>query len=596
MCGVTMKLISCLILLSVVPSSAQSVSSTELYGPVPAAQVFNALGTNITSTNEWEYEAARAAHITWGRFDCSWQKVEKQKLPENLSAGYNLPPECASGLRFGTTYGVHQIVDALYGAPFGAVATAITTADSKVGATLITLAVSSGSLDSVVPGQSYLKAGSKLSSKQAYAGTLIVTKGRDSVTLASALTADLPARSKVTLNLQLYAPVLIPVGASYQTNPSLQAYGRYVHYLQTQVAASGLSGRVSLWNEPPWGGDPWDEAANLYDNAPPENRLKSKFGVELAYYASTLPPVRSALLDNGYTNKTGVGSLFVPDRISSLPSKAVVHQSFASESFHPYGNNPEDGAWLPSCVKTHNSASSYGQVFQDCTPAGMVAGSNIKWQAAFSRTLDKSQGLDIGITETGICRRCGGAVATETQVSRFNLRQFLVFSGSDVHPILFYRLAQDPQFEWLHQDHSPYPVYVAFQSLMTDIGKIAADPVSSYPSCSLPKVSSYAGEYPLADVNLVGSRPGDKANSQLLFTWQRSYSSGKWLSLQSPTPAELSLMIPEGLKVASVKDVVALSQIEYRVSGRLVTYRVADNPIEVTLIPVSSSTTPSVCN
>lgn len=573
--------------------AGQSAPMTELYGPVTAVQVFHSLGTNISASNEWEYQAAQAAHMTWGRFDCPWQSVERQQLPGNTSGGYALPAACASGLSYSRTYGVHPIVDALYGAPYGKVATAVTTENSPVGSTRIGLRTTSGSLSSVDPGQSYLKMGTgNVSSKHAYAGTLIMARTNDSVTLASALTTNIPAGSTVALNLQLYAPVLIPPGGNYLSNPSIRAFGSYVHFLETEVAASGISGRVSIWNEPPWGGDPWDEAANLYDNPPAENRMRSKFGVELAYFAATLPPVAGVMLDNGYTNKSGGGSILHPDRLANLRSPAALHQTFASESFHPYGNNPEDAAWIPSCVATHGTPQSYGQVFKDCTPVGMVQGANAKWEAAFNASSSFS-GLDLGITETGICR-CSKPSPSEDQISRFDLRQFLVFAGSGVHPIVFYRL-QDPGFGWLRADHSPYPVYTAFKNVMADMETIARPPVAAYPACTIPRVESYAGQYPLAAAILVGSRAGDRANSVLMYTWQRSYSAGAWLSLASPAEGNVSIVVPVGLRVMSVKDTVSSSAIPFRVNEGLLSYRVADNPVQIMMMPASAAVTPPVC-
>ena len=591
-----MKTVFIFVLALAVSSAAQSGPATELYGPVSAVQVFNSLGTNITSTNEWEYQAAREAHMTWGRFDCSWQDVEIQRLPANTSGGYRLPKACASGLQYGKEYGVHQIVDALYGAPYSPVATAVTSSDSPIGSTQISLRTTSGSLSAVVAGQSYLSLShTKISAKHAYAGTLISAKSGNTVTLASALTADIPPGSTVTLNLQLYPPVSITPGTSYLTNPSIRAYGNYVHFLQTEVAASGLPGRVSIWNEPSWAGDPWDDATNLYDHPPAEDRIKGTLGVELAYYAATLPPVAGASLDNGYTNKTGFASLLVHDRRTNLGSAASIRQTVASESIHPYGNNPEDGAWIPGCIPAHATPSTRNQVFKDCSPVGAVQGSNSKWLAALNAAPENTGGPDIGITETGLCR-CNNPAVSETAVTRFDIRQFLAFAGDGVHPIVFYRLAGDPPFAWMRPDHSPFPVYTAFQNLMSDIALIAHPPVTSSPACMVPRITSYSGTYPIAVTTLVGAQEGARADSFLVYTWQRSYTSGQWYTLASPENANLSMLIPGGLKVESVKDTVTSTSVAFRVNGRTLTYPVADNPVEVLLAPASPEVTRITCN
>ncbi len=60
---------------------SQSVKTIETYGPAPATQAYQGLGTNINPYNAWEYASAQAAHMNWGRFDCSWGRVEVQNMP-----------------------------------------------------------------------------------------------------------------------------------------------------------------------------------------------------------------------------------------------------------------------------------------------------------------------------------------------------------------------------------------------------------------------------------------------------------------------------------------------------------------------------------
>src|SRR6202051_337150 len=113
------KLLSLLApLITIIASSSglsQSVTTVETYGPVPATQVYSGLGTNITPTNAWEYADAQAAHITWGRFDCGWEYGEAQNMPANTSGGYTLPNFCSAGLASSKIYGVHPVMNALYG-------------------------------------------------------------------------------------------------------------------------------------------------------------------------------------------------------------------------------------------------------------------------------------------------------------------------------------------------------------------------------------------------------------------------------------------------------------------------------------------------
>jgi hypothetical protein len=214
----------------------------------------------------------------------------------------------------------------------------------------------------------------------------------------------------------------------------------------------------------------------------------------------------------------------------------------------------------------------------------MVVGGNIKWEAAFNAPSGTFRGLPLGITETGLGRSSNGGV-TEEQMSRFDLRQFLVFAGSDVHPIVFYRLTGDKTFEWLHPDHSPYPVYTAFQGLMKDLGTIANAPPVPFSVTTLPTIGSYAGTYPLAMAIFVGSRIGDSMDSFAVYTWQRSYSSGRWIALPSPSVAQVSMYIPKGLTVEKVVNTVTSSALHFNVDDNLLVYPVTDDPVEIMLVP-----------
>ncbi len=279
----------------------------------------------------------------------------------------------------------------------------------------------------------------------------------------------------------------------------------------------------------------------------------------------------------------------VQDQRTNLLAGIDVARSFASESFHPYGNNPEDSAWIADCPGRYASSSTRAEVFRECTPEGLVVGSNVKWQDTFYEAA-RAQGRktpDLSITETGICR-CSQAVS-EAQVTRFDIRQFLTFSGLGVHPILFYRLAGDRSFEWLHSDHSPYPVYSAFTELMKRVGLLASPPVSGKNASSAPKVSSFSGTYPLATVSFTGRLHGDEVESQLLYTWQRSYSLEKWLDVPSPPPAKVAVSFSKALKVVSVRDTVTLTPVLYKSDGNILSYFVSDNPIEVLFAPLHSA-------
>src|ERR1700743_542045 len=118
-----------LIAIALMASAAfgQSVTTVEVYGDVPAVQAYNGLGTNITPTNSWEYAAAQAIHMTYGRFDCGWTGGELTKGPSSF------PSTGSTALASGATYGVHSVVDALYGPPWTTIATGTVTSNVSSG-------------------------------------------------------------------------------------------------------------------------------------------------------------------------------------------------------------------------------------------------------------------------------------------------------------------------------------------------------------------------------------------------------------------------------------------------------------------------------
>ena len=218
----------------------QSVTTVEVYGPVPATQAYNGLGTNITPTNAWEYADAQAAHITWGRFDCSWGQAEVQNMPGNTSGGYKLPSACSAGLASSKTYGVHSLLNALYGPPYSAIAVGTAATAVPVGATTVPITLTSGSLSSIVPGSTFIAiANGYLASKYSYPGVLITGVSGSTVTLASKTTTALAQGDAITLNLTLYPPVIIAPGISYLNNTSVQAFGNYAFTWHSRLQLPG---------------------------------------------------------------------------------------------------------------------------------------------------------------------------------------------------------------------------------------------------------------------------------------------------------------------------------------------------------------------
>jgi hypothetical protein len=580
------------ILLCTTSLCAQSVTSVEQYGPVAAIDVYNGLGTNITSTNAWEYVAAQAAHITWGRFDASWTVTELQTCPANTSGGYTLNSTIAAGLTNGAAHGVRPMLNGLWGPTYCSIATGTVTSNVSIGATTVAMTVSTGSLSNVVNGSSALELPSGfISTQHGYAGTIITGVAGSTITLASAATQAVSAGTALTVNLLLYPPVLVAPGTSYTANASVQAYYNYVNYLATQIVAAGLTGRIELWNEPPWSDECWDSIARCYTTPPANNAIDPAFGVELpAYLASRTPPT-GVKWNNGYSDNAGAdGSMLSPLFLSSYPTPTTTIKNFAGESMHPYGNNPEDDLWSPACI--HNNRDETF-IMQNCGVLGGNSGSSYKWMAAFNAFPYTFGGLQPSITETGL-QTNRSPTTTLAQQAQFELRQFLSYSGAGVNPVIFYRLFDNSGqgFGWFASQGNPNPVYTTFLNYMTDLSPIANSPVLPYSACMMPRVSSYTGFYPLATTMFVGSRTGDRSNSIMFSMWQRTYSAGQWVSLASPVGVSVSVVVPAGMTVSWVRDHVAGTSPSFTFSGGVLTVNsVADDPIDSLLVPISTSPT-----
>jgi hypothetical protein len=570
-------------------SLSQSVTTVETYAPVPAVQPYSGLGTNITPTHASEYAYAQAAHITWGRFDCSWNLVEIQKIPGNTSGGYKLPTTCSAGLLNSKAYNVHPLINALYGPPFSAIAVGTSSSAVAVGATTIPLTLLSGSLSDVVPGSTYVAiANGYLSAKHSYPGVLITGVSATTVKLASATATALPQGATLTLNLSLYPPVIIAPGATYTSNSSLQAFGNYASYLAQAIVNYGVTGSVSLWNEPPWCCDKWDHGIDLYDTPPANSSISQTMGIELPLYVATMKSIPGAPFDSGYAETImWPGSLFYPATFSHVQNLSALQSQFATESFHIYVNNPEDVIWNQACLAANATPALVSKIVAgDCTPVGAWPAGTMNAAVASQSFPNAAGGIKHSVTEAGICRRCTGA--TETQVTRFNMRVFLAMQALGVSPVMFYRMSGDPDWEWVNADQTPYPVYTAFKALMADIGTIAQAPVNACPPCSVPTVSSYKGYFPLATATFVGARPGDSANSILYYTWQRTYGY-TWRAVPSPATVPVSVVVPSGMTVTSVKDMVTSTNVAYTFSAGTLIYPVTDDPIEVLLTPATPS-------
>ncbi len=85
----------------------------------------------------------------------------------------------------------------------------------------------------------------------------------------------------------------------------------------------------------------------------------------------------------------------------------------------------------------------------------------------------------------------------------------------------------------------------------------------------------------------MGSRSGDKLNSDLLALWQRSYTTdgSRWANMPRPGDGSVTVSIPNGLEVIQVMNLVTRQNVSYSTSSQKIRFAVSDDPIEVIFQP-----------
>jgi hypothetical protein len=575
---------------SVVPPTLEDL------GAIPASQLLAGIGFNVTPQNDWEFALAAAAGATHVRFQCGWAAVENQTPPpQNAPATprYALPSDCVAALASAQHYGLHPTLVAAYGPPYHAILSLSVPTGAPAGATTLDVQFASGTngdtLASLAPFRDTILAsnGSYLTAIHSYAGGLItavhlIDATHATLTLASALTAALPpsATTLYTINEALYPPP-----ASFNpSDPSILAYTSYVHFLAQSIAAAGLTGEIEIWNEPPWPDDPWDNRVDFYDTPPTASaRGLPNWGFVAALQQQPAPPGVTYLWAG--TEKSGTNSVLDPQMQSTTGTAfAEPPSSITSESFHPYGNNPEDALWTFSCLAATSSLNN----LYTCNLFGLAGGnfSLAQQESRLARLTNPTWGVDHNITETGF-----SLTSSDTaHQSRFLLRQLLGFEAAGVTPIDFYRLydTSPDQLGLVNSTtHAPLPVYTALAGLMTDLSAIQHPPVAAYSTSTLTSVARYTGTFPLDTIHLVGARPGDTANSELLALWRRSYvpTGAKWATLPQPTAVPVTLTLPANSSAVAVLNLATRQTIPHTTAGQQITFNISDDPIEVLVEP-----------
>ncbi len=403
------------------------------------------------------------------------------------------------------------------------------------------------------------------------------------------------------------------------SDPSVKAYGDYVTFLAFDMAARGVSGDIELWNEPPWPNDPWDNRCNLYDldlNPCPSAGSatngqmylnEANFGFIVDVQNRTFPSgVTATWSGTNFSSNPSILSnsvLLATGERASQPATVV-----SKESAHPYGGpfgNPEDSMGTMDCLHSAAVANISPVGRPGCYLAGernsTQGGSNMFGGITAdlaAKMIQPTYGVSTDITETNLGPT---GVGQQLGQARFNVRQFLGFEAIGITPIEFFELwdgvnhtPDASTFSFVNYDGTnitPLAGYTALAGLMEDISPIANAPNAGSTVANLPSISSYSGTYPLTAVNLVGSRKGAAADSDLFTIWQRSVclSSNCWNTLPSPAAAPVVITIPIGMQVTSVVDLVTRAAVSFNTSGQQVTVPVADNPVGLLLDPSGST-------
>jgi hypothetical protein len=599
------------------PRPRTSLGSVELLGTTTAAQVSNGLGFVVPQQAlDWEFAAAAQAGATHVRFQCAWSNVEKQSAPpNNTSSGFVQDPDCVSGFNSALDRGLKVTVVAAYGPPYHQILAVTVPGGAAAGATSLAIAFASGvdgaTLANIAFPYDYIIGadGSQFTGRHNYAGSFVTgVRLTDSthaiLTLASALTKSLPANTTIQYKIN---EVLYPSVNSWNpSDSSIEAYTRYVSFLATDMASRGVEGEIEIWNEPPWEDDSWDARGYLYDTFPRGDALSPNYGFAAKLQEIALP-AGIKLIWAG-TEKSGSESLMFAQNQNP---PVTIHEpiaNFSSESFHPYGNTPEQMMWTEACLSgTILTYSARPNAFQSCNLPGEKTGSNFVWAVQYSlaaQSQNSTYGIAHSITETGIDPPVAGL---RTAQARFNMRQFIGYQALGITPIDFYSIADttqpvDPNYSFVDpaggSAYTANQSFLAISGFMADIKTISSPPVT--PSTSLPSVTDYSGTYPLSTVHIVGARAGATANSDMFVIWQRSYTPGcaangvanaascnnLWIQQASPDAGPVAVNIPATMKVTSVVNADTRAQVAYSTSGQQITLYVADDPIEIIVDPV----------
>ena len=582
--------ITCLLtLIGALSCHGQSNALVEVFTPLETPRLMRGLGWNVNVSHEWEYERVKAARGSEVRIQFTWEAVENMEGRLALTSTYS------NSLAWCAKYGLEPLVIACYGGPRATLCTLTVTNTVASGSYILPV---TGALDTVtVPYcHVYRSDGTQIvpEGKWAYYGALIhtVDVSRGTIQLAAKTSMDLTNGTKLAVNRLLY-----PSCATDQvSDPSLRAYQRYAHFLASQIAAIGLTGRVELWNEPAWAHDGWDSRAMFYDAWPEGITAGSPNWGMLRNALQDKLPWPNVRYSWGGTHK-------YPRSIVQLSSPAAtreqVENCVPTQGFHPYGDGPEDHLWYPESMEqgvTRHLEGANPSSAQAWTQSGL-----------FMNLSDKGWAPVYQFSELGI--------GTDNQAAkaRFIVRSYLAYMSAGPEPLLdrlnFFHLTSEPFAMINSTTHEEYPAYQALKGLMDDVAAMSVAPLPCKTNAFPSIVTPFAGYYPLMTIPVYGRASASDARNRILYVcYQRTYPStnaagtSEWAAL-TIAPVPVTARLPAGYAVQRVYDLAARLDIPYTQVGATLTYPVADNPIAVKLVPnegvadlaLSATVSPNPC-
>lgn len=538
----------------------EAPSLVESYGAVTARQLYDGLGFNAQNNAnvEWVVRMAKEAGATTLRWQPGWERNE------DMNGVLALDDYSAEALRLCGVYGLQPILVAAYGPPRAVLATVTVAVNVPQGSYSVRV---TEDISAVTPQNCFVQAqsgGADITDYHAYYGSMIdkTDPAARTIGLAAKTRMPLSAGTKLVIRRLRYAPVF----STDPQDPSNAAYCRYVRFLAQEIASRGLKGQVEIWNEPVWDNDRWDAGPLFYDNDANPNRNPHQVDVEdlsprhkgILFNLMNGPALPEGVtINNGSTHITGF-----PTMLQWMPTAAQIEGKVETESFHPYGISPESFAW-------------YNDVHPYVAPVGIPEGGNFKW---YMEELDalRETGAVVpypSITETGV------STPNETVQARYILRQFLLAHSLGYRFVNIYALAEDNENYPLVNPSTGKPkiAYDALKDLVaTRLAALAGNPLA-LSSDDLPRVTQYAGSWPLAVVPILG-----RGTTMMLCLWQRTY--GDFIA-NPPTaaPETVAIRLPEGSAVDNAWDTVTRQLVPWTVSGDTVTCSVSDNPIAISL-------------